>query len=114
MSSSEQQHVGYWLSSNTIPGYAIPDYQFYPAIIQVGSQDPSGGAANRSAFTPEDAYVVDQKIDDGRPGTGLLRVQPGVNGFCTDKINIDVNYQDANFVFTDLTASCSLGYIQKQ
>lgn len=65
----------------------------------------AGNWPNASMLTPEEAWNIDTKMDDGRPGTGRL-IAPDRSGCSSDD---DPNV--AEFVLSTTTVECELGLI---
>ena len=67
-------------------------------------------------FTPDDVRYFDDKIDDGRPGTGIIQArtdQYGYTNVCIDQ-NFDASLSDlasANYVMTTKTSDCFMIYV---
>lgn len=51
------------------------------SIIHIATLN--GGLVNKAAFVPEEAWAIDDKIDDGRPSTGLFTSKAGMIDFTT-------------------------------
>ena len=75
----------------------------YGNYLQIGS--PYTNAPPQNPFlTPAEAFSIDQKIDDGKPGTGGISSQYVVN--CTDGINF--SSLDADYALSTETPECAL------
>lgn len=64
-----------WMSWGDMPG---GDASFFPGnydnVLVFGAFD-SVSWPNKPALTPSEAYEIDKKIDDGRPGVGVVRTR---------------------------------------
>lgn len=50
----------------------------YGNSMFIGSKLPNS-TAGIDAFTPAEAYVIDAKMDDGKPGYGIMMTHPFTN-----------------------------------
>jgi prepilin-type N-terminal cleavage/methylation domain-containing protein len=80
-------------------------------IFMIGGEDnsstsPAGGAGPTwlPFLTPAEAYNVDMKLDDGKPGSGSIRP---MGGTCTDTQVIAT----AQFVLQNNAKDCSINYL---
>ncbi len=91
--------------------YYYPTFGTTGNYLQLGSQQ-SNTQPNASVLSPSDTHVIDIKIDDGLATTGNFigfRGDEffGVAGKC---VTSDHNTASANYILTDNTVSCRLGY----
>ncbi len=103
---------------NYLAAYADKGYNYYQ-IIGMGSAIATAGTpTTRKAITPQEAYNIDSKLDDGKPltgstiamlTTGLAATDPGTavaaNGVCVDATNL--NYLTTSAAYAGAPA-CSL------
>lgn len=64
---------------------------------------------------PEEAWNIDQKMDDGKPGTGKLVIDSGLGlASCTDtSSNLLADALTAQYIFTNTSADCALKFRQQ-
>ncbi|MGB1540418.1 MAG: hypothetical protein ACPG80_05610, partial [Rickettsiales bacterium] len=74
-------------------------------VLRLGVSVPDS-ACFAPLFVPEDAYGVDMKIDDGRPGTGRLIIQGWDD--CTDAA--DETDTEADYALGNKAAACVLSF----
>lgn len=95
------------LDRNGIGVFADGGGNFY----QIGVAD-TGGAnyVVEPSLTPQEAYDLDSKVDDGRPGTGSVIVRGSQSG---DPVNADLAAVDGGYVTTTPTTdvACLSGTI---
>lgn len=65
----------------------------------------NGGEPDGSFLTPEEAWSIDQKFDDGKAGVGMIRATR--RGGCTDATSAS-GWQDAGYKLTDKAIKCAL------
>lgn len=77
----------------------------------LGSQ--RGAFLNNGSMVPLDAFNIDNKMDDGKPGSGIFSAARNQDNFGDPTICIDRQYNstaasiaDASYLFSDKTASC--------
>lgn len=74
------------LTVNTEPfKWNVRDVRYQTAFL--GGQSTGGRYPDAPIFTAEELLVIDQKMDDGKPGSGLLRTQ--AFDTCTDAVSRD-------------------------
>jgi hypothetical protein len=94
--------AGYWLNTNTSDTYNFA-YD-YGNNLRFGTEfaiSTPGGAA----LKPEEAWNIDTKLDDGRPGSG--RIVPNWQN-CTTAV--DAANVDASYALTTSVAQCCLWF----
>ena len=78
----------------------------------VGSQ----GVYGASIFAPAEAFLIDNKLDDGNPSRGKIIVHRGndvaANNVCMT--GFVFTGQEESFLFDDLTTSCVVDYLFEQ
>lgn len=75
----------------------------YGHMLIFGSQQPGGAVTTGDpVLKPEDAFNIDTKMDDGKPGTGLIRTHK--NGHIPDCVAAD----DENYLLSGQTNGCYL------
>ena len=81
------------------------DYTHWPLMLNAGE-----GSIGGPIMTPVDAWGVDRKIDDGKPGIGEVRVEKQLSD-CTDG---SLLLEAAEAVYLDTkTIACNLIFINK-
>ena len=102
---SKRNGVGYQLKSDSIAAHTTYWSGYYPLYLQVGTE--IGGDVRAPGFTPQEAESFDLKIDDGRPGTGIVRApRTGVIGCASSTSN---KFQAA-YEVADSGIFCSIMY----
>ncbi len=104
--------------SNT--AYLITDYGNYPADTTnyfAGDYNNAiifGGASGYSptnvVLKPEEAWNIDTKMDDGKPGTGMTRTYPASTHVNCASSDVSAS---ATYVLTHSSASCVLWSLQR-
>ncbi len=85
-------------------------------FVSLGSdRSDAGGYFSGEALRPSEAFAIDSKNDDGRPGTGrniTNRDQDRWNtaGICVDLDNAVSDFTIANYILDDTTVSCYIRY----
>ena len=84
----------------------LPNGQLFAGIyghtLSLQTRDSTNGqmiqGGPNSAFTPADQFSIDKKIDDGKPGTGILRGAPhsGNGYYCVKSSNNDATTAEYN------------------
>lgn len=100
--------VGYMLHSATVTstGDSSMFSGNYQLILSIGraQSTPSGTLIQGAGFSPIEMRSIDGKIDDGKPGTGILRAYKNVE-LCND-----TNSQSAAYSSYFKTETCSMIY----
>ena len=84
-------------------------------IFYFANNNTLPSTAGSAPFTPEDAWNIDTKLDDGKPGTGTIISTKGdaTNSFCTTGDNIappgDVN---ATYQLNKTAKDCALEFLR--
>lgn len=93
-------------------GFGAPSATYFEGTnpVKYGHVLEFGGATadnitNAATLNPQEAFSIDDKVDDGRPGRGKVMAHPFDNG-CTDAA--DNNALDAAYGITDGDPLCSL------
>jgi len=81
----------------------------YGQSFRLGSKVPNAGASY-PIFTPAEAFAFDQKIDDGKPASGIAYATNPIYPFgnqdaCTTSVN-DTDFT-GNYNFSSVAISCS-------
>lgn len=93
----------YFINSNTIYGVEGVNIQL---VSSDSATSPFGGAIN-----PEDARVIDKKIDDSEASSGEIFVARSQSDAATANLCVDDNWQtatSADYEMSDLTDSCRI------
>lgn len=83
----------------------------YDNSFELGSSSPTQHPY-LALIRPEEAWNIDTKIDDGRPGAGKIWVR-GSSGieFCADTSNLDAG-ANANYLLSNNSIACTLIFRQ--
>lgn len=79
------------------------------ALLTIGGTTGSGGTRG-PLFTPEEAGSVDQKLDDGYPGTGRIRAPKKDDSYATN-CTTDNNASAADYNFSMPVRLCPLFFL---
>jgi prepilin-type N-terminal cleavage/methylation domain-containing protein len=79
----------------------------YPLMVVIGAE-ATNSSTTGAAFTPTDTNSIDQKIDDGRPGMGIIRTLKNTN--CVLGVTSTSSQSAAVYDLTQQTRSCTLTY----
>ena len=92
MPASRALGRGYTLINGTEAALFGPSYSYNSGLwgvgatgvstvnaVFIGKSKSSNGVLNASAFTPQDAFSIDEKIDDGSPSNGIIRAADGAD-----------------------------------
>ncbi|MDX2095821.1 MAG: prepilin-type N-terminal cleavage/methylation domain-containing protein [Alphaproteobacteria bacterium] len=103
---SRLSSVNFWFAQGTIP--AASTTTFFAETSGNRLILGFNNGANPS-ISPEDAYTIDSKIDDGLPGTGVLTTTKGdgVATFCTSVAGT-LTDAGATYVLTNTKKDCTL------
>lgn len=81
----------------------------YDNFLALGTAAPNGLGA---VLKPEDAWNIDGKLDDGKPGTGKVRTRESMAGTCTDLAPSATNAASMySYLLTNSTVACNLMFI---
>lgn len=70
----------------------------------LGKRDPTDGGANEPLLKPEEAWNIDAKLDDGKPGTGRITARYWNNLCATASSSADIA---ADYNLTSTIAQCA-------
>lgn len=93
------------LDRNGIGVFADGGGNFY----QIGAAETGGDAAYavRPSLTPAEAFDLDSKVDDGRPGTGSVVLRTAYGALATNDGQVNDDLQAIDFEFsTGTTSAC--------
>jgi prepilin-type N-terminal cleavage/methylation domain-containing protein len=94
------EHAPQWYAGSSIE-FAVAAGQFF----EIGAET-SGNCTQGALFTPEEAFDIDKKIDDGRPGLGkITAIQWDI---CT--LASSAGELTADYDFTNKNAACALWF----
>ena len=105
VSSAGWEIVQYNNAGGTISQQFNRDYRNW---LGVGANFPSGILLDNPIFKPEEAWNIDTKVDDGRPGQG--GVQVATYSTCTTATWVDQTDRPYNLSLTSI--ACSLRFKQ--
>ena len=74
-------------------------------MIVFGSTSGGAEITRHVALTPEDAWSIDSKMDDGKPDTGQLQTETSFSAACFTGA-----YPNASYVLTTKSVQCSFRY----
>lgn len=94
---------GAWVN-NTITGDSTQYAVFYGGLLVVGGITPDAPPYAK-LFTPTEAWNIDTKWDDGRPGRGMTIARFWNNACTNSTSNTDL---DGNYRLDDNTPQCAL------
>jgi prepilin-type N-terminal cleavage/methylation domain-containing protein len=78
----------------------------YGNNIFIGSK-LTNSTAGINAFTPAEAFSIDQKMDDGRPGYGIVMTHPSTNASLPD-CTVGITAETAEYKVSYKQKACSL------
>lgn len=111
--NSKRSNAG-WTVQNLANHAGGVDYYAldYGNHLRIGAPTTAGGPTN-PAFTPAEAYSIDQKLDDGKPATGLV-VATYWNNLCAaaDDGGSALDDLAASYRLTDETARCIINFVR--
>lgn len=105
---SKMTGVGY--SIHSAPNQAEDSIYFsgdYRLILTIGAVMNSA-LMRTAAFSPTDMVAVESKLDDGRPGTGIVRAYKYTN--CVSDTAVAADKFATTYVLTSQAASCAMIY----
>ena len=79
----------------------------YKHIIEFGAQDTTYGTL-RPVLYPEDAFNIDSKIDDGKPGTGQVMSFKSTSGYWPGGCSTTTDPVTSVYAISSTTVLCSL------
>jgi prepilin-type N-terminal cleavage/methylation domain-containing protein len=83
-----------FFGTNPNPGNSVLFDASYGHVLTFGSSTSYHGLGYGTAIKPEEAWNIDTKMDDGRPGTGsVLTTTSTANPNCADSSSTTANYQ---------------------
>lgn len=82
-------------------------YGNYPLMLVVGTEQANSSTTG-VAFSPTDTNSIDQKIDDGRPGMGVVRTLKNAN--CVAGVTSTSSQSAAVYDLTQQSRTCTLTY----
>jgi prepilin-type N-terminal cleavage/methylation domain-containing protein len=91
--------------------YQYSNWDVIAGAIYLSSPRAADCGPNQAAVTPQDAYYIDNKIDDGKASTGHVFAFRGMEYFGAARcVDGTVAGASANYYFADTTISCRMAF----
>lgn len=87
----------------------------YPTNMLLFGTSRVNGPADSPILTPEDAWNIDTKLDDGKPGQGSILTRSGGSAFgsaSSCSTGADTNDLGASYRLTNTAVSCALIFLR--
>ncbi len=85
-------------------------YNYSGNLLVLNTRFSGNGQPGGPALTNDQAYSIDNKIDDGHPGTGLIL---GLDGYDPSNTCVDLNVTPFMYVLSSTTINCNIHFTIK-